>query len=366
MKPAIKRAGKVIAEALSESESCPLHLENTAGAGGTLGRSFEELAALLEASGGDGRLGVCLDSCHLLASGFEIRTAEALSSVIDDCVALVGTGRIGSLHLNDSQAPLGSNRDRHADVGRGRARRGRVRCVPLRAALRRPAVRHGDARAGQARADAGAGAAGQGPAPARAGEAAAGGGAGGDAPPSSERAPVRGDHAGATWLDEASGNRAVGTEGVHPRPRSRVRPPAPGPAVERGAARPNLARLPAFVRDGMRILPRHARPPKASPSVSDTTPRGTPTPRGSSARRRGRRAQPERAPSGRRRGARTSAAALSRPAPPPARGCARARRAGSASARPGSPPPAAASAVRPRCGCRARRRSRRCGCRRRA
>jgi len=119
VKPAIKRAGKVIAEALSESERCPLHLENTAGAGGTLGRSFEEIAALLEASGGDDRLGVCLDSCHLLASGFEIRTAEALSSVIDDCVALVGTGRIGSLHLNDSQAPLGSNRDRHADVAEG-------------------------------------------------------------------------------------------------------------------------------------------------------------------------------------------------------------------------------------------------------
>jgi len=117
--PAIKRAGKVIKEALAETDRCPLHLENTAGAGGTLGRSFEELAALLEASGGDGRLGVCLDSCHLLASGFEIRTADALSSVIDDCVALVGTGRIGSLHLNDSQAPLGSNRDRHADVAEG-------------------------------------------------------------------------------------------------------------------------------------------------------------------------------------------------------------------------------------------------------
>jgi deoxyribonuclease IV len=119
VKPAIKRAGKVIREALSESDACPLHLENTAGAGGTLGRSFEELEALLEASGGGKRLGVCLDSCHLLASGFEIRTPEALSGVIDDCVAAVGKGRVGSLHLNDSQAPLGSNRDRHADPGEG-------------------------------------------------------------------------------------------------------------------------------------------------------------------------------------------------------------------------------------------------------
>ena len=56
------------------ARAVPLHLENTAGAGGTLGRSFEELAALLEAAGGDPRLGVCLDSCHLLASGYDIRT----------------------------------------------------------------------------------------------------------------------------------------------------------------------------------------------------------------------------------------------------------------------------------------------------
>jgi deoxyribonuclease-4 len=117
--PAIKRAGKVIAEALAESENCALHLENTAGAGGTLGRSFHELAALIDAAGGDERLGVCLDSCHLLASGFEIRSADALAEVLDECVALVGIERVGSLHLNDSQTPLGSNRDRHADVGEG-------------------------------------------------------------------------------------------------------------------------------------------------------------------------------------------------------------------------------------------------------
>jgi deoxyribonuclease IV len=117
--PAIKRAGKVIAEALAESEHCPLHLENTAGTGGTLGRSFDELAALLDAAGGDERLGVCLDSCHLLASGYEVRGAQEMTSVVDDCIAAVGEGRIGSLHLNDSQNPLGSNRDRHANVGEG-------------------------------------------------------------------------------------------------------------------------------------------------------------------------------------------------------------------------------------------------------
>lgn len=117
--PAIERAGAAIAHALAETEDCPLHLENTAGAGGTLGRSFEELAALIEAAGGDERLGLCLDSCHLLASGYEIRTEEALSEVVDRCAELVGLERLGSLHLNDSQTPLGSNRDRHATVGTG-------------------------------------------------------------------------------------------------------------------------------------------------------------------------------------------------------------------------------------------------------
>ncbi len=117
--PAIERAGAVIAEALAESEGCALHLENTAGAGGTLGRSFDELAALLDAAGGDPRVGICLDSCHMLASGIEIRTAEALSAALDDLEAKVGPGRIGSLHLNDSETPLGSNRDRHANIGEG-------------------------------------------------------------------------------------------------------------------------------------------------------------------------------------------------------------------------------------------------------
>jgi deoxyribonuclease-4 len=116
---ALERAAATIAEALAESETCPLHLEDTAGGGATLGRSFEELATLIELSGGDDRLGVCLDSCHLLASGYDVRTAEGLSSVVDDFDSVVGLDRLGSLHLNDSQTPLGSNVDRHADPGEG-------------------------------------------------------------------------------------------------------------------------------------------------------------------------------------------------------------------------------------------------------
>ncbi|HLI58760.1 MAG TPA: deoxyribonuclease IV [Solirubrobacteraceae bacterium] len=116
---AIARAGEVIAEALAETDSCALHLEDTAGAGGTLGRSFEELAALIDAAGGDSRLGVCLDSCHLLCSGYDVRTAAGLAETIDRFDEVVGLERLGSLHLNDSVNPLGSNRDRHADIGEG-------------------------------------------------------------------------------------------------------------------------------------------------------------------------------------------------------------------------------------------------------
>jgi deoxyribonuclease-4 len=116
---AIKRAGTVIKQALSESEHCELHLENTAGAGGTLGRSFEELAQLLEAAGGDPRLGVCLDSCHLFASGYDISTREGLQETLERFDQAVGMKRLRSLHVNDSMTKLGSNRDRHALLGEG-------------------------------------------------------------------------------------------------------------------------------------------------------------------------------------------------------------------------------------------------------
>jgi deoxyribonuclease-4 len=116
---AIARAAEAIKEALAESERCPLHLEDVAGTGGTIGRSFEELAALIEGGGGGKRLGVCLDSCHLFASGYDVSSADALSGVLDDFDRIVGLDRLGSLHVNDSQTPLGSNRDRHANLGDG-------------------------------------------------------------------------------------------------------------------------------------------------------------------------------------------------------------------------------------------------------
>jgi len=116
---ALERAAATIAEALKESEGCRLDLENTAGAGGTLGRTFEELATLIEGAGGGRRLGACLDSCHLLASGYDIRTADGLSAVVDEFDRVVGLDRLGSLHVNDSRTALGSNVDRHINLGEG-------------------------------------------------------------------------------------------------------------------------------------------------------------------------------------------------------------------------------------------------------
>lgn len=116
---AIERAGDAFREAMAESEACPLLLEDTAGGGNTLGRNFSELAALIEATGGDERVGLCLDSCHMLASGFDITTADKLAAVIDDCVEQIGIERVKCLHVNDSKTALGSNSDRHAIPGDG-------------------------------------------------------------------------------------------------------------------------------------------------------------------------------------------------------------------------------------------------------
>jgi deoxyribonuclease-4 len=115
----MKRAARAIGECLAESESCPLLLENTAGTQGPLGRDFDELAKLLELLGGEPRAGICLDCCHLLASGHEVRTPESLSGVVDELDHKLGLERLRCLHVNDSKVPLGANRDRHANLGEG-------------------------------------------------------------------------------------------------------------------------------------------------------------------------------------------------------------------------------------------------------
>jgi deoxyribonuclease-4 len=103
----------------ADAEGCPILLENAAGAGDTVGRSFEELAQVIEAAGSDERLGVCLDTQHLWASGIPFTTvgeADALVGLID---STVGMGRLRCIHLNDSKVDFGANRDRHENIGDG-------------------------------------------------------------------------------------------------------------------------------------------------------------------------------------------------------------------------------------------------------
>jgi deoxyribonuclease IV len=118
------RAVELIVPALarcleSSDDRTWLLIENTAGAGGTIGRSIEELAAIYEGLGAHARLGLCLDSCHLYASGYDVTDRERLDEVLARVEELVGLDRLRALHVNDSAAPLGSNRDRHANLGEG-------------------------------------------------------------------------------------------------------------------------------------------------------------------------------------------------------------------------------------------------------
>ena len=116
---ALDRISDALRECLAETKSCRILLEDTAGAGGTIGRSFEELASLVEGGGGDDRIGICLDCCHMLASGYDIRTIEKMDAVMEDYDRVIGAGRLACVHVNDSQMPVGSNRDKHALLPNG-------------------------------------------------------------------------------------------------------------------------------------------------------------------------------------------------------------------------------------------------------
>jgi deoxyribonuclease-4 len=96
-----------------------LCMENAAGAGGTIGRSIAELAALTDALDRHPRLGLCLDSCHWWASGIDVADTDALENALEDLDARIGLDRVRVLHVNDSQTALGSNRDRHEVIGNG-------------------------------------------------------------------------------------------------------------------------------------------------------------------------------------------------------------------------------------------------------
>jgi len=96
-----------------------LCMENSAGAGGTIGRSLDELATLLERLEFHPRLGICLDSCHLYVSGYDVADPAVVARLVQEIEQRIGIDRLRALHVNDSAAPLGSNRDRHANILEG-------------------------------------------------------------------------------------------------------------------------------------------------------------------------------------------------------------------------------------------------------
>jgi deoxyribonuclease IV len=116
----LDRVVPALAEALERcSDTTWLLMENSAGAGGTIGRSIDELAAIYERLDRHPHLGVCLDSCHLYVSGYDVTDRSALDAVLEELDQKIGLERLRALHVNDSKAPLGSNRDRHDNIGAG-------------------------------------------------------------------------------------------------------------------------------------------------------------------------------------------------------------------------------------------------------
>jgi deoxyribonuclease-4 len=116
----LDRAAPAIEQVLERcSDTTWLLIENSAGTGGTMGRSIEEIAQLIDRLHGHPRLGVCLDSCHLWASGADVTDAAVLDALLDEFDKLIGLDRLRALHVNDSVTPLGSNRDRHANLKEG-------------------------------------------------------------------------------------------------------------------------------------------------------------------------------------------------------------------------------------------------------
>jgi deoxyribonuclease-4 len=116
----LERAVPALEQVLERSnERTWLLMENSAGAGGTIGRSVDELAVLFDALGRHERLGICLDSCHLYVSGVDVTDEQAWNACIREVDERIGLDRLRALHANDAKAPLGSNLDRHDNIGEG-------------------------------------------------------------------------------------------------------------------------------------------------------------------------------------------------------------------------------------------------------
>ncbi len=115
---------RIIASLLTYEDYFPddetrLLLETTAGQGTAIGNTFEELAYIVERTHKRVPIGICIDTCHIFAAGYDIRTAESLQLTLETFDAIIGLNHLYAFHLNDSECPLGSKKDRHANIGEG-------------------------------------------------------------------------------------------------------------------------------------------------------------------------------------------------------------------------------------------------------
>ncbi len=117
----IEAVAAALRDVLAETRDCPVIvlLENAAGQGTTLGVRFAELARMMALAGDDARLGACFDTCHAFAAGYDIATDEGYDATMAELDATIGMGRLRAVHLNDSVLPVGSRRDRHANLDEG-------------------------------------------------------------------------------------------------------------------------------------------------------------------------------------------------------------------------------------------------------
>ncbi|QJQ95857.1 MULTISPECIES: deoxyribonuclease IV [Halomonadaceae] len=115
----LKRIADSINEALARTRGVTAVIENTAGQGSNLGWRFEHLAEIIEQVEDKSRVGVCIDTCHAFAAGYDLRTAKACTATLDELDAVVGMKYLRGMHLNDAKSTLGSRVDRHHSLGQG-------------------------------------------------------------------------------------------------------------------------------------------------------------------------------------------------------------------------------------------------------